>query len=101
MAKESILVVEDEDDIRELLRYNLAKEGYQVTGSASGEEALKAVKAARPDLLVLDLMLPGMDGLEVCRFLRQDTPDPKPPHRHAHRQRGRSGYCRGPGVGGG
>ena len=50
--------MEDEDDIRELLRYNLAKEGYQVTGSASGEEALKAVKAARPDLLVLDLMLP-------------------------------------------
>ena len=72
MAKESILVVEDEDDIRELLRYNLAKEGYQVTGSASGEEALKAVKAARPDLLVLDLMLPGMDGLEVCRSLKQD-----------------------------
>jgi len=72
MAKESILVVEDEDDIRELLRYNLAKEGYQVTGSASGEEALRAVKAARPDLLVLDLMLPGMDGLEVCRSLKQD-----------------------------
>ena len=72
MAKKSILVVEDEDDIRELLRYNLAKEGYQVTGSASGEEALKAVKAARPDLMVLDLMLPGMDGLEVCRSLKQD-----------------------------
>ena len=72
MAKESILVVEDEDDIRELLRYNLAKEGYQVTGSASGEEALKAVKATRPDLMVLDLMLPGMDGLEVCRSLKQD-----------------------------
>ena len=52
MAKESILVVEDEDDIRELLRYNLVKEGYRVTGSASGEEALKAVKAARLDLLV-------------------------------------------------
>ena len=72
MAKESILVVEDEDDIRELLRYNLAKEGYQVTGSASGEEALRAIKAARPDLMVLDLMLPGMDGLEVCRSLKQD-----------------------------
>ena len=72
MAKEIILVVEDEDDIRELLRYNLAKEGYQVTGLASGEEALKAVKATRPDLMVLDLMLPGMDGLEVCRSLKQD-----------------------------
>ena len=72
MAKESILVVEDEDDIRELLRYNLAKEGYQVTGSASGEEALKAVRVAMPDLMLLDLMLPGLDGLEVCRSLKQD-----------------------------
>ena len=72
VAKEIILVVEDEDDIRELLRYNLAKEGYQVTGLASGEEALKAVKATRPDLMVLDLMLPEMDGLEVCRSLKQD-----------------------------
>ena len=72
MAKESILVVEDEDDIRELLRYNLAKEGYQVTGSASGEEALKAVRVAMPDLVLLDLMLPGLDGLEVCRSLKQD-----------------------------
>ena len=72
MAKESILVVEDEDDIRELLRYNLAKEGYQVTGAASGEEALKAVRVAMPDLVLLDLMLPGLDGLEVCRSLKQD-----------------------------
>jgi len=72
MAKENILVVEDEDDIRELLRYNLAKEGYKVTGSASGEEALKAVRVAMPDLVLLDLMLPGLDGLEVCRSLKQD-----------------------------
>ncbi len=53
MAKKSILVVEDEDDIRELPRYNLAKEGYQVTGSASGEEALKAVRVSLPDLVAL------------------------------------------------
>jgi two-component system phosphate regulon response regulator PhoB len=72
MAKKSILVVEDEDDIRELLRYNLAKEGYQVTCSASGEEALKAVRVSLPDLVLLDLMLPGLDGLEVCRSLKQD-----------------------------
>ncbi len=70
MARESILVVEDEDDIRELLRYNLAKEGYQVTGAASGEEALKAARAVSPDLILLDLMLPGLDGLEVCRVLK-------------------------------
>lgn len=72
MAKESILVVEDEDDIRELLRYNLVKEGYRVTGAASGEEAFKAVRVAMPDLVLLDLMLPGLDGLEVCRSLKQD-----------------------------
>jgi len=72
MANESILVVEDEDDIRELLRYNLTKEGYRVAGAASGEEALKAVRGSLPDLVLLDLMLPGLDGLEVCRSLKQD-----------------------------
>jgi len=72
MAQESILVVEDEDDIRELLRYNLAREGYRVTAAASGEEALKAAKDSLPDLVLLDLMLPGVDGLEVCRALKQD-----------------------------
>jgi two-component system, OmpR family, alkaline phosphatase synthesis response regulator PhoP len=72
MANESILVVEDEDDIRELLRYNLGKEGYRVFLAASGEEALKAVRGSCPDLVLLDLMLPGLDGLEVCRSLKQD-----------------------------
>jgi len=73
MAQKHLLVVEDEDDIRELLRYNLVKEGYQVTAAASGEEALKAVQGALPDLMLLDLMLPGMDGLEVCRSLKQES----------------------------
>ena len=72
MANESILLVEDEDDIRELLRYNLAREGYRVIGAESGEEALKTVRGSLPDLVVLDLMLPGLDGLEVCRSLKQD-----------------------------
>ncbi len=70
MAKESILVVEDEDDIRELLRYNLEKEGYQVFPAATGEEALQAVRSRLPDLILLDLMLPGIDGLEVCRSIK-------------------------------
>ncbi len=70
MAKESILVVEDEDDIRELLRYNLSKEGYRVAGAASGEEALDLCSSDPPDLVLLDLMLPGLDGLEVCRRLK-------------------------------
>jgi len=73
MAKEHILVVEDEEDILELLRYNLAKEGYRVTGVVSGEEALVAARSHPPDLIVLDLMLPGKDGLTVCRELKQDA----------------------------
>jgi len=72
MAKEKILVVEDDDDILQLLKYNLAKDGYRVTGVDSGEEALKAVKLSTPDLILLDLMLPGVDGLEVCRELKRD-----------------------------
>jgi len=71
MAKERILVVEDDDDILQLLKYNLTKEGYRVTGVASGEEAVKAVALSVPDLILLDLMLPGMDGLEVCRLLKR------------------------------
>jgi two-component system alkaline phosphatase synthesis response regulator PhoP len=73
MAKEHILVVEDEEDILELLRYNLAKEGFRVTGVVSGEEALRTARSQPPNLIVLDLMLPGMDGLTVCRELKQDA----------------------------
>lgn len=73
MAKERILVIEDDADILQLLKYNLAKEGYQVTGAASGEEALKALKISLPDLVLLDLMLPGIDGLEVCRLLKREA----------------------------
>ena len=73
MAKETILVVEDEEDIRELLKYNLEKEGYQVFAAATGEEGLRAVRDRRPDLILLDLMLPGLDGLEVCRRIRGEA----------------------------
>jgi two-component system alkaline phosphatase synthesis response regulator PhoP len=73
MAKEHILVVEDEEDILELLRYNLAKEGFRVTGALTGEEAVRAARSTPPDLIVLDLMLPGMDGLTVCRELKMDA----------------------------
>jgi two-component system, OmpR family, alkaline phosphatase synthesis response regulator PhoP len=72
MAKEHILVVDDEEDILELVRYNLVKEGYRVTTVASGEEALRSARSAHPDIILLDLMLPGVDGLEVCRLLKQD-----------------------------
>ena len=100
MAKEHLLVVEDEEDILELLRYNLAKEGYRVTGALSGEEALRVARSSLPDLIVLDLMLPGMDGLTVCRGTQAGRPDPGDPHHHPHRQGGGSGHCGGLGVGG-
>jgi two-component system phosphate regulon response regulator PhoB len=72
MIRQSILVVEDEEDIRELVSYNLLKEGYQVAGVASGEDALTAVESKAPDLILLDIMLPGLDGLKVCRKLKQN-----------------------------
>ena len=68
----TILVVDDEEPIQELLRFNLEKEGYAVCVAKDGQEALKHVENDQPDLLVLDLMLPGMDGLEVCRKLRSN-----------------------------
>ena len=72
MANEKILVVDDEEDILELVRYNLEREGYRIIGASSGEEAMEKVSHESPDLIVLDLMLPGIDGLEVARRLRKD-----------------------------
>jgi two-component system phosphate regulon response regulator PhoB len=70
MLKPSVLIVEDEDNIRELVSYNLLKEGYQVVSVVSGEEALALGEARQLDLVILDLMLPGMDGLTVCHRLK-------------------------------
>ncbi len=92
MAKETILVVEDEEDIRELLKYNLEKEGYQVFGAATGEEALQAVRDRLPDLILLDLMLPGHRWLGSLPPDQGGNPNPTPADNHAHRQRGRGGY---------
>ncbi len=72
MAHERVLVVEDEEEIQELIAYNLAKEGYQVARTGSGEDALRQVRSELPNLILLDLMLPGIDGLEVCRRLKRD-----------------------------
>ncbi len=72
MAKETILIVDDEQDILELLNFNLKKEGYKTLTAASGEEVLRSVSSKPPDLIVLDLMLPGVDGRDVCRRLKQD-----------------------------
>ena len=72
MAKETILIVEDEEDIQELIRYNLAREGYQPKSALTGEDALNFINSKLPDLILLDLMLPGIDGLEICRRLKND-----------------------------
>src|SRR5256884_4035767 len=68
-----VLVVEDEPDIRRLVVLHLERDGFRCRTAASGSDALREVKAAVPDLVVLDLMLPELDGLEVCRRLRRDA----------------------------
>lgn len=71
VLKRSVLIVEDECDIREMISYNLRKEGYQVAAVGSGEEALALAESRDFDVVLLDLMLPGIDGLAVCRELKQ------------------------------
>jgi two-component system phosphate regulon response regulator PhoB len=73
MSKASILVVDDEDDIRELVQLNLDREGYRVLTCETGEQALAVARSKTPDLIVLDLMLREVDGLEVCKMLRRDA----------------------------
>ena len=72
MANETILVVDDEEDILELLRYTFARENYKVHCAGTGEKALAVARELSPDIIVLDLMLPGMNGLEVTRALKGD-----------------------------
>ncbi len=73
MAKEKILIVEDEEEIRELINYNLIKSGFDTIQSDSGEEGLKKFVKYSPDLILLDLMLPGMDGLEFLRAIKNNA----------------------------
>ncbi|MEJ6736097.1 MAG: response regulator transcription factor [Flavobacteriales bacterium] len=70
MSKEKILLVDDEPDIIEFLGYNLTKEGYDVTTSTSGKEAVALAKKIKPDLILLDVMMPEMDGIETCQEIR-------------------------------
>ncbi len=71
-SREKIIVIEDEDDILEIIQYNLNRESYQVLTARDGEEGLALVRREAPHLVLLDLMLPGLDGLEVCRKLKTD-----------------------------
>lgn len=70
--EKKILVVDDEQDIVDLISYNLSKEGFKVYTASNGTAAVETAQKVRPDLVVLDIMMPGMDGFEVCRHLRQD-----------------------------
>ncbi|VAX42329.1 Phosphate regulon transcriptional regulatory protein PhoB (SphR) [hydrothermal vent metagenome] len=73
MKQNKIVVVEDETDIRELIEHNLQREGFLVETASTGEDALKIVRATLPHLVLLDLMIPGIDGIEVCRTLKGDS----------------------------
>ncbi|HZW02400.1 MAG TPA: response regulator, partial [Anaerolineaceae bacterium] len=73
---EKILVVEDEQVLQETLAYNLRRQGYEVETAGDGQAALQAARQTKPDLILLDIMLPGMDGFEVCRILRQEMSTP-------------------------
>lgn len=67
------MIVEDEQEILDLLIYNLSKEGYQVSGATSGEDALPKIRSTKPELILLDLMLPGMNGLDLCKTVKRDA----------------------------
>jgi len=71
--KERILVIEDEEEIASLIQHNLEREGYRVSVVHDGDEALKAFREQRPDLALLDLMLPGLSGLDICRIIKSDN----------------------------
>ncbi|MCD6283604.1 response regulator transcription factor [bacterium] len=71
--KKAILIVEDDDDIRELVSHSLSREGFRVSEASAGAEALDSAKSDTPDLIILDLMLPDIDGLEVCKRLKADV----------------------------
>src|SRR3989338_6660927 len=73
MPKQSILVIDDEKDILKLLQYNLEKEGYRVVLAKTGEEGFELARSKKPDLIILDLMLPGIDGIEVCKLLKASS----------------------------
>ena len=71
MTRQKILLVDDEQDILELVGYNLEKEGFEIHTASNGIQAIEKAKAVIPDLILLDVMMPGMDGMETCRQLRE------------------------------
>ena len=98
MGKTTILVVEDEAAIQQLVSYNLIKAGFNVSCADTGEEALQILLKEEIDCILLDLMLPGISGLEVCRKIRMQQRHERASYsgNHAYRQGGGGRYCRGP-----
>ena len=76
MTTQSVLIVEDEENLLEALRYSLERDGYQVRTAIDGEQGLESARESQPDLIILDVMLPVLDGFEVCRILRRETDVP-------------------------
>ena len=76
MPNDKILIVEDDANLLETIKYNLRKEGYDVVAASDGEQALEVARKEKPDLIVLDIMLPKLDGFEVCRILRKEMTVP-------------------------
>ncbi|MBM3455414.1 MAG: response regulator, partial [Bacteroidetes bacterium] len=68
----NILIADDDDDIRELVKYNLEKEGYCVQIAVDGIDCIEKIRLKKPDLILLDVMMPGMDGIEVCENIKSD-----------------------------
>src|SRR2546430_16958111 len=73
MSKQTILVIDDEPDLVELVRYNLVRDGFEVVCASDGRAGLQSAQYHKPDLIVLDVMMPNIDGLEICRQLRADS----------------------------
>ena len=88
MTQKKILVADDEKDIVELVAFNLEREGFAVSRAYDGQKALEMVNREKPDLVILDLMMPEMPGMEVCRRIRAPGDDRLPAHHHADRQVG-------------
>ncbi|HZA21891.1 MAG TPA: response regulator, partial [Dehalococcoidia bacterium] len=76
MPDQSVLVIEDEENLVEALRFNLEREGYLVYTAQDGAQGLDAARQVNPDLIILDIMLPALDGFEICRILRRETDVP-------------------------
>jgi DNA-binding response OmpR family regulator len=95
MSRGTVLVIDDERDLVNLVRYNLESEGYEVLGALDGESGLNIALTRAPDLILLDRMMPGPDGVEVCRRLRREERTAHVPRRRRPRRSGSRGSTRG------